>query len=79
MSFHESFWIATSAAAPVVALADVVALPDAVTLVGLTSLDWHKAKAKTPGFNAFAASMARSGALASWVATMVNLLVQAAL
>ena len=28
MAFHESFWIATSAAAPVIALAAVVALPD---------------------------------------------------
>ena len=33
MSYHESFWLATSAAAPVIALAAVVALPDASAAV----------------------------------------------
>lgn len=34
VAFHENFWLATSAVAPVIALAAVVALPDATSLVG---------------------------------------------
>jgi hypothetical protein len=32
VSFHESFWLATSAAAPVITLAIVVAIPDAANM-----------------------------------------------
>ena len=32
MSFHESFWLAASAAAPVITLAIVVAIPDAANM-----------------------------------------------
>lgn len=34
MTFHETFWLATAAAAPVIALAAVVALPDTSGLYG---------------------------------------------
>jgi hypothetical protein len=37
VAFHESFWVATSAAAPVIALAAIVALPDASTVVDVAS------------------------------------------
>ena len=85
MAFHESFWIATSAVAPVIALAAVVALTDALTLVGRISILESTLKERSEGdpwlqnYLARRAQDTRKGAWAAGLTTLVNLIIQAAL
>lgn len=85
VAFHESFWVATGAVAPVIALAAVVALTDAVTILGRVSVvesavqqhpypdSWIQDKL------ARAAQDTRKWALVAGLTTLVNLIIQAAL
>jgi len=85
VSFHENFWVATSAAAPVIALAVILLLPDGTTSAVRTYLTWQHLKKipPTPGrrFNP-ERILARAylyTAQVSLGASVLNLLVQAAL
>jgi hypothetical protein len=82
---HESFWVATSAVAPVVALAAVVALPDA-TLIGRANNVLQRLKEDQPprdaelhNFLAGAARDMRKWAGIAWLITLANLIIQAGL
>jgi hypothetical protein len=87
VAFHESFWVATSAAAPVIALAAVVALPDASTIAHIASGNWYRTRVRyrdtrrhpTAGVEITAARLTRWQAWLTWWAIFVNLIVQAGL
>jgi hypothetical protein len=88
VAFHKSFWVATSAAAPVIALAAVVALPDASAMLDAASRQLRQTRRLTDdhaGFD-FRARIILAILQASWLywflvwgATVVNLIVQAGL
>lgn len=86
MAFHESFWVATSAVAPVIALAAVVTLPD-VSLVGRANtlrdrIERRQVPDAYPGERAFFIGAARDAAKWALVAsliTLANLIIQASL
>ena len=46
MTFQESFWLAASTAAPVIALAAAVAVPDSATAVRMVSVLWFPSEAR---------------------------------
>ena len=83
---HESFWVATSAVAPVIALAAVVALPD-VTLIGRATVLRDEIQRRRPSDQdqavqtilVDAAQNTRKWAWAAWLTTLVNLIIQASL
>jgi hypothetical protein len=85
-AFNESFWVATSAVAPVIALAGVVALPD-VSLIGRANnlrarIERLRLSEKYPGQHAFLVGVARDAA--KWASfasltALVNLIIQASL
>jgi len=95
VAFYESFWVATSAAAPVIALAAVVALPDASTVRSVASRRYRRRRDQIgdrhpleaifeplPGARELSMLQARSAWSASllvWGTTLVNLVVQAGL
>jgi hypothetical protein len=85
VAFHESFWVATSTVAPVIALAAVVALPDAMALIGrvsilISTLRQHPDDDSwTQNFLAGRARDTRKWAVVAWLTTLVNLTIQAAL
>ncbi len=83
MAFHESFWVATSAVAPVIALAAVVALPDATSIVGRATHDRAIAEMRPSARDdPFAIAVARATqrwSLLAWGITLVNLIIQAGL
>lgn len=86
MTFHESFWAATSAVAPVIALAAVVALPDAATLIGRansilqgTLRQSSNEYAGQETFLAMRARETRHWAWIAWLATLANMMIQAGL
>jgi hypothetical protein len=80
-----NFWVATSAAAPVIALATIVALPDAAGAVGRASQHLHDARQLWPEPDRSArmvillARTLRWWRLLVWAVTVANLLAQAAL
>jgi hypothetical protein len=77
VSYREAFWLATSAAAPVIALAAVVAVPDATDIRDATGgALMDRAEENAPVF--FARKLARTGT-ALHRAALTNLLVQAGL
>jgi hypothetical protein len=82
VAFHESFWIATSAAAPVIALAAVVGLPDtaAVAQLGIHRL---REPLEGPLLAAMPEALSRAQdrlvTLLFWATTVGNLIVQAGL
>ena len=85
---HESFWVATSAVAPVIALAAVVALPD-VALIGRATVLRDKIQRRQPSDDeedrALQASLVdeaqstRRWAWTAWLITIANLIIQAGL
>jgi hypothetical protein len=86
VTYHEAFWVATAAAAPVIALATVVAGPDADG-VGVLAVDrrsalrmreWQKGK---PAPDAILREAKRTTALiiSAYLAFLLDLLIQAAL
>ena len=85
VAFHEGFWVATSAAAPVIALAAIVAIPDLAGHVTMTSRDVDTATGQRPGRPDSSdpvmslARGARRWSVMALVVTLVNLLAQAAL
>jgi hypothetical protein len=86
VAFHESFWVATSAVAPVIALAAVVALPE-LTLVGRIGILRTRIEQRehedslwpVRNFLLRATRYAWKWALIAWLATLVNLIIQASL
>ena len=86
VAFHESFWVATSAVAPVIALAAVVALPDASTMVDVTARSRRTIHPvdRVPFRFVFATRrtvvrLARWWSLLIWGTTIFNLIAQAGL
>jgi hypothetical protein len=86
VAFHESFWVATSAVAPVIALAAVVALPD-MTLVGRATILRDRIQERQPSqedswLHSFLLGRARDTrkwALNAALTTLANLIIQASL
>jgi uncharacterized membrane protein YbhN (UPF0104 family) len=84
-AFHESFWLATGAAVPVIALAAMVAMADLARHVTLTSRDVDtttKQRHGRPDSSDPVISLARgarSKSVMALVLTLINLIAQAAL
>jgi hypothetical protein len=86
VGFHESFWVATSAAVPVIALAAVVALPDASRMAHTAARQRHRAQRNPDPTRDTPALVELLGAAQDfwwsrlvWWTTFVNLTIQAAL
>ena len=87
MSPHESFWVATAAAAPVVALAAIVALPDTSVAVEEVYRHRHDPVVSERARNGrqvivarlWSRNMAYVWSQLVWMVSIVNLLLQAAL
>jgi uncharacterized membrane protein YbhN (UPF0104 family) len=88
VAFHESFWVATSAAAPVIALAAIVALPDLSSTLAKTTQDVRTARdGRRPASGENPAAdpeMAQARlewrlSMLYWAITIVNLFAQAGL
>jgi hypothetical protein len=90
MSSHESFWVATAAAAPVIALTAIVALPD--TSVVVERVSRYRQENKNPSIPArdrnrqplivdylWSRKMAYAWSQLVWMMSVVNLLLQATL
>ena len=83
---HESFWVATSAVAPVIALAAVVALPD-VALIGKATVLRDMIQRRQPSDQDRAkqtllvgeAQNTRKWAWTAWMITLANLIIHAGL
>jgi hypothetical protein len=83
--FHENFWVATSAVAPVIALAAVVALTDTMTILGRVSVV-ESAVQQNPNHDSWiqdrlagTARDSRKWTLIAGLITLINLIIQAAL
>jgi hypothetical protein len=88
MSSHESFWVATAAAAPVIALAYVVALPDTGNLLFIARANSEvalKLKKDPDPDNPISVSkmefarMSLKAMLVIWYTSLANVLIQAVL